>query len=270
MQVKYLALMLATYADPDGSRVRPGLPVLAAVTGYEERTVRRHLRRLTDDFGLVQQTARGGGRKGQGRASTYRLTIPVDLLERVTLLAPGDTVPDSVDIQVSGHSTDSSDTQVSTQSPETPDNQVSTQSNAHPVDNSHSLDIQVSDETPEPAPIDRTSEATFGGLSGHFERLSGHPDVHLPPTYTNHTRPTPSPGTSATHDRASDETTDRPPSVVEAPKPTLDELLPISRPARPDPGPKCGHGLDAGCDDDGNPRCPLCRREAPAATRAAS
>lgn len=145
--VKLLALVLATYADPDGSRVRPGLPVLASVTGDSERNVGRILRHLSDDLGLLRQVARGGGRGGKGRASVYRLTIPTDLLDRIVLLSPDDSPALSPDIQVSD------------------------QSCAQPVDsvvdNSVSADIRMSSQSGTENDFHRTSEATFERLTGH-------------------------------------------------------------------------------------------------------
>lgn len=96
---KLLALVLATYADPDGSRVRPGNEVLAAVTGQSERTVKRNLASLRE-LGLLAIARRGGGRAGVGKTTEYQLTIPMDLLERAELLAPGDRRLKAVDSPV--------------------------------------------------------------------------------------------------------------------------------------------------------------------------
>lgn len=161
--VKLLAFVLATYADPDGSRVRPGLPVLASVTGDSERNVRRLLALLVDELGLLRQVARGGGRGGKGRASVYRLTIPVDLLDRLEMLSPEDSLSDSPDIQVSSQSDAS-----------LVDN---------PVDNSVSPDTQMSSQSEVENDFQGTSHAGFGGLTGHSEsidRTSGcPPTTHL-------------------------------------------------------------------------------------------
>ena len=95
---KFLAFVLATYADPDGSRVRPGNEVLAAVTDQSERSVKRSLAALRS-LGFLTVARRGGGRSGTGKATTYQLSIPVDLMEMVELLGPGET-PDSGATQV--------------------------------------------------------------------------------------------------------------------------------------------------------------------------
>jgi hypothetical protein len=149
--VKLLALVLATYADPDGSRVRPGLPVLSAVTGDSERHVSRLLTTLTDELGLLELVARGGGRGGKGRASVYRLTVPVDLLERIPLLMPNDQLPVSEDIQVSGESCGQ------------PVDSL--------VDNSVSSDIQTSSQSGSENDFHQTSGATFERLTGHLDPI---------------------------------------------------------------------------------------------------
>lgn len=147
--VKLVALVLATYADPDGSRVRPGMEVLAAVTGDSERNARRLLGTLTK-MNLVTLVSRGGGRGGNGRASEYQLTIPTDLLDRFELLTPGDK-------------------------PVSPDTQVSSQNGSQPVDepvdNPDSPDTQMSAHSDEDTEIDRTWATHKNGLTGHGRHI---------------------------------------------------------------------------------------------------
>lgn len=87
--VKSFALLLFSYADPDGTRVRPGVKRLAAVTKLGQTTVKNLLGEL-DEYGLLEQTRRGGGRGGTGKTSEYRLTVPVDLLDKFEMLTPDD------------------------------------------------------------------------------------------------------------------------------------------------------------------------------------
>jgi len=84
---KLVAFLLAQYASPNGSNVRPGNGAIADVCGMSERTAVRHLKALRDLY-LITKTANGGGPKK--RAANYRLTIPVDLLERVKMLEMDD------------------------------------------------------------------------------------------------------------------------------------------------------------------------------------
>lgn len=149
---KLLAFILATYSDPDGSRVRPGLPRLTGVTGQSESTVKRHLRALRD-LGLITVARRGGGRGGSGHTTEYQLAIPEDLLERVELLGPGEQPSESEAIQVT---------------PQTD------------VDNSDSEAIQVTSESGDTAPIERSHSAEAERLGGQNERIGGHPGDLLP------------------------------------------------------------------------------------------
>lgn len=249
---KFLALMMATWADLDGTRVRPGTRWLMNATGDSERTVRRHITLLTKQWGLIELVSRGGGRGGQGRASEWRLTIPVDLLERHTLLGP-DGGPDD--------RPDSPATCVTAQWEVSPATQVTGdcgQPLSTIVDNSDSPATQMAGESPVDNSIDRPSGVTS-------ERLTGHPaSIDRPPrwpttTYDQTTKETTTGSPpNATTDRAHDVVD----NSIPPQRPTLDELLPLARPPKPSPGPKCTHGLDAGRHDDGRPRCPLCRRDA--------
>lgn len=82
---KFVALALATYADADGSRVRPGEARLAAVTELTDRAVRNALKSLRE-LGLIERVNKGGRHGMYGMADVYRLAIPVDLLDRLELL----------------------------------------------------------------------------------------------------------------------------------------------------------------------------------------
>ena len=87
---KLVAFVLATYADRDGSRIRPGTARLAAVTGMGESTVRRHVGVLLG-LGLLMRQANGGG--PHKLAARYQLAFPEDLMERVELLPPSEETP---------------------------------------------------------------------------------------------------------------------------------------------------------------------------------
>lgn len=92
--VQHVALVLATYADLDGTRVRPSARRVAQVCGLDERRVRAvitHLRR-SQLLELVRP-ARGPGRGGgPGRPAEFRMSVPDDLLERLAYLDPDEQV----------------------------------------------------------------------------------------------------------------------------------------------------------------------------------
>lgn len=87
---KLTAMIMAQYANRAGAQIRPGVPVLAAVLGLSKRSAERQLAVLRD-LGLIEKTSNGGGPRKQ--AAGYRLTIPVDLMDRVSLLDPDETTP---------------------------------------------------------------------------------------------------------------------------------------------------------------------------------
>jgi hypothetical protein len=91
--VKLVGFAMATYANADGSKIRPGQKRLAAVLGTSEMTVRRGQTEL-ETIGMLAMVFKGHSQgRGQagGYASEYRLTVPSDLLECVPLLDPDET-----------------------------------------------------------------------------------------------------------------------------------------------------------------------------------
>ncbi len=89
---KLVAMMLASYANKDGTNAHPSVKKLVAVTGQSKRTVLRGL----DDLrclGLITRTFHGSAAGRQGLADTYALTIPENLLEAVEMLPPSE-LPD--------------------------------------------------------------------------------------------------------------------------------------------------------------------------------
>lgn len=91
--VKLVGFAMATYANADGTKIRPGQKRLAAVLGTSEMTVRRGQGEL-EAIGMLDMVFKGHSQgRGQagGYASEYRLTVPTDLLERVQMLDPEET-----------------------------------------------------------------------------------------------------------------------------------------------------------------------------------
>lgn len=84
---KLVAMMAASYANTDGSRIFPGTARLAAVCSLSERAVRAALGNLRD-VGLLVRDVKGGMRGTKAYADVYHLAIPADLLERVAMLGP--------------------------------------------------------------------------------------------------------------------------------------------------------------------------------------
>lgn len=72
---QHVALLLSTYADGDGSSIRPSVRTLTEVSGKSRASVHEALRYLRDK-GWVEQVSRGAG--ATRKASTYRLTIPAE------------------------------------------------------------------------------------------------------------------------------------------------------------------------------------------------
>jgi hypothetical protein len=238
---KLVALVLATYADANGTRVRPGMDVLAAVTGQGESTVRRLVTDLRGSYGLLEVVTRGGGRKGRGKATEYRLVLPVDLLERIELLPPGDVARRA---SLSVVSDDSPLSQGSAQSEDSPLSQESAQSDVDPVDNSDSPLAIESAQSDVDEPIDRSENTVIDRMTAQKARLSALQSERLPATTPTTTDQQPGPDpTQLTTARES----------IELPEFGAVRLKPA----------KCPHGLPAHISANG-PTCPLCRRLPPA------
>jgi helix-turn-helix protein len=86
---KGIALLLATFADYDGTRIFPGTQRLIAVSGRSKSVVLRSVRKLRD-HGLIERVEERGKNGRKGDFDLYRLTIPVDCLGRLRLLDPDD------------------------------------------------------------------------------------------------------------------------------------------------------------------------------------
>lgn len=88
--VKLVGFTMATYADANGGRVRPGQSRLAAVMGTSISTVRRGQSEL-ETIGMLDMVVKGRsfGRGHVGSfASEYRLSVPSDLLAAIPMLDP--------------------------------------------------------------------------------------------------------------------------------------------------------------------------------------
>lgn len=208
--IKLAALVLASFADNDGSRVYPGLDELAATIGQTTRSAGRHIGALTDEYGLLVQIARGGGRGRDRTNNEYQLAIPVDLLDRVELLEDAARPH----LKVVTFTPPTPDQPVD--NPDSPDIQMSGQCGQLPVDNSNDdeltghLDVQ---SIPDENEFHRTFSSPESQLTGHLDvPLPDHnkhqpstPDPAQPPTAREPNHPQPPPGQA----RASPRTTRR-------------------------------------------------------------
>jgi DNA-binding transcriptional ArsR family regulator len=77
-ETKCVALLIATYADNDGTGARPGESQLAEDCEMDPRTVRRHLAKLRE-LELALRVGEGYKAGRRGRADEYVLTAPDDL-----------------------------------------------------------------------------------------------------------------------------------------------------------------------------------------------
>jgi hypothetical protein len=91
-ELKLTAFVLASYADADGTRVKPSQATLSAVIGASDRSVRRYVRELRA-AGFLTLVLRGGGRFAAGRPSEYRLSLPAGWLDRFEVLGPEEGNP---------------------------------------------------------------------------------------------------------------------------------------------------------------------------------
>jgi hypothetical protein len=90
--VKAVANRLAWYADiVDGTRVYPGPARLAVVCEVDYKTV-KHAYAVLRGLGLIALVAPARGPQGSRSRNSdeYRLTLPEDLLDRVTVLTPSE------------------------------------------------------------------------------------------------------------------------------------------------------------------------------------
>jgi DNA-binding transcriptional ArsR family regulator len=83
--VKLVALTIASYADPDGTKVFPGIARLTVQCGVDYRSVQRALARLREAR-LIEMTRRGARRNG--KSDEYRLILGADLLEKIHVPTP--------------------------------------------------------------------------------------------------------------------------------------------------------------------------------------
>lgn len=84
---KYVGMVLAQYANADGTNAFPSVDKLARVCEVSEKTVRKALGEMRER-GLIVRVRKGGMRGTQAYSDVHNLAIPTDLLEANELLPP--------------------------------------------------------------------------------------------------------------------------------------------------------------------------------------
>ena len=93
---KLAALICGTYANQDGSKVRPGLKRLSEDSGLSQRSMKRAVVALRS-MGLLDRVSKGSNLGVKDMVDVYRLVIPAGnqvppmALGQVTPTSPGDT-----------------------------------------------------------------------------------------------------------------------------------------------------------------------------------
>jgi hypothetical protein len=244
--VKLVAGRLADYADGNGTRVRPGLARIAIDLEIDYRTARLAVAylRTVGLLGLV----RSGGRRG---ADQYRLTLPVDLLDRddLTVWSPTkhrteiERLADARRRFPPGPDDDpDGDGSRGPQGPVIEPESLGLQGPVKPVDNSGSLGPEGPHKAVFDAPItgpSGTPKSSITGPSGPQSLGLVGPATHQDQYTTTTHHPDQDLRTAVTLTRENGPSTKIDPPAV--------------RPKR------CAHGLTAARRADGRPACALCR-----------
>lgn len=220
--VKAVAIMLTVYADPDGSRVYPGVARLSYECELSYTVIKAALRKLRS-LGLIVKVGR------RGDADEYRLILHEDLIERVNVPTPSEVRVEIDRIRAAWKGT----YQPGLRSTPTPaDGGV--RSTPTPAENAEVHGSAVNGVTPAPEP------AVNGSTTLRSTPLPA--TLHdPPPTDTLH----------------SDQGLSTDAAATRAPEAEPED--PISPPADLASHPRCPHGRSARRNRRGEPRCEGCR-----------
>jgi hypothetical protein len=243
--IKLVAGRLASYADGNGTRVRPGVARIAVDMEMDARTVKTAMAYLRS-IGLLE-LVRPGGRRG---ADQYRLTLPVDLLDRddLTVWSPTEQRNEIERLSDARRGTPRTPPDGpgggGSRGPQAPLIEAGTQGPAAPmtpVDNSATQGPVAPHKAADVTPISGASGTRNEAIMGASGTVYGGP---LAP---------------ATHQDLDTTTTHHPDedlrTAVTLPRDPSPATTPDSAP-RPK---RCTHGLPGGLRDDGQPACALCR-----------
>lgn len=85
-----VAFLLASYGNPDGTRIRPGRERLARVADVNPKTISRSITVLRS-MGLIALVSAGSGSSHHQVAAEYMLTLPPNVLDELPMLDPSET-----------------------------------------------------------------------------------------------------------------------------------------------------------------------------------
>lgn len=247
---KAVALVLATYADSDGTRVFPGLARIAVDAEVSYNVAQTALTKLRK-VGLVEQVGYGARRRGS--ANEYRLILAPDLLDRVDVLTPAQ-VRLEADRKQATHSGDRSKTKPGPDQepldlgPTTPAPEVIHRADLGPTPCAPENDPNE-DLGPTPRAPKQPDAESFGanGVS-NSPRFGANGVSVLGPTACVPT----------IHDHATT-TTSHPDSDLHAAVTHPRDTEPNQDPDSPRLPDRCPHGLRARQRPDGTSTCALCR-----------
>lgn len=228
--IKAVAGRLASYADGNGRRVRPGVARVALDLEVDMRTVKTamaHLRKI----GLLQ-LVRAGGRRG---ADEYRLTLPVDLLDRddLTVWSPTEQRAEIERLSDANRGTFRTP-------PRDPDGGGSRGPQA-PEKEPVSQGPQAPDKGPDVTPISGASGASNEAIMGACGSVYEGPQA------------------PATHQDLDTTTTHHPDEDLRTAVTLPGANGPATNPDSPPTPKRCPHGLKPTRRQDGRPSCALCR-----------
>lgn len=256
--VKAVALMMATYADANGTRIFPGLAVLAVATELNYKTVSSAVSKL-QKWGLIERLKTS--HRGRRHADEYRLVLAADVVERVEILDPRafKEAADAIRKRHRGvyktnkYEVDDSSAVESVENDGLRPTERVAEPEGQPVDNSDLRPSKGVAESPNPE-VSATHCATAeAGPATRFEAtcdpVGGPPPIHGPSHNYYRTNWL---STTVTHPVAE--------LAVDNGESNFSENTSPSA-SLPD---RCEHGLKAHIRADGKPTCALCRRNAPA------
>lgn len=248
-RIKLVAARLADYADSDGTRVRPGLARLCLDVEIDYRTAKASVAYLRA-IGLLH-LVRTGGRNG---ADEYRLSLPVDLLERDDLEVWS---PSRQRMEIERLSDSHR------RAPRSPRGGPGT-----PVSQGHPAPVNDPESQGQRAPVVPVDNSLSQGQGAPVKAsvaapITGAGGTSRPPITGAGQAASQGQAAPATDQDLSTTTTDHSGEDVSETVTTPGALGPATNPESSPLPSRCPHGLPGGRRSDGKPSCALCRVGAP-------